>query len=72
VQARESTGAIGPPKDDAGSQRNHKKAWRPATVDGKREVVVVLVSDVDRAGVFSHVLESPTDIEGGRQLISGG
>jgi hypothetical protein len=39
---------------------------------GKREVVVVLVSDVDRAGVFSHVLESPTDIEGGRQFISGG
>jgi hypothetical protein len=72
VRAREFTGAIGPPKDDAGSHGNHKKDGRTTAVDGKREVVVVLVSDVDRVGVSSHVLESPTDIDGGRQLLSGG
>jgi hypothetical protein len=72
VQAREFTGAIGPPEDDPGSQGNHKKARQTTAMDGKREVVVALVSGVDRVGVFSHVPESPTDIDGGRQLISGG
>jgi hypothetical protein len=41
-------------------------------VDIKREVAVVLVSGVGRVGSFSQVLESPTDIDGGREHISGG
>jgi len=41
-------------------------------VDGKRELAVVLVSDVDRVEVFSHLLESPVDINGGRRFISRG
>jgi hypothetical protein len=56
AQAREFTGAIGPPKDDAGSQGNHKKARRTTAADGKREAAVVVVSDVDLVGISSHVL----------------
>jgi hypothetical protein len=72
VQARELTGATAAPKDDAGSQRSHKKGRGATAVDRKREVAVVPVSDVEGIEVLSRVLGSPVDIDGGRQLISRG
>ena len=66
MQAREFTGAIGPPKGDAGSQRNHKKPGGATAVDMKREVAVAPVVDVDRVKVLSHVLGLPVNIDGAR------
>jgi hypothetical protein len=70
VQAREFTGATRAPKGDVGSQKSHKKGRGATAVDRKREVVVVPVSAVKGIEVFSRVLGPPTDIDGGRQLIS--
>jgi len=71
VQAREFTGAIGLPKGDAGSQRNHKEARGATVVNMKREVAVVPVFDVDRVEVLSRVLGWPLDIDSGRLVSQG-